>query len=437
MTKILFLSLLPLLPKVSKTPFSLILLIIFLRPITASSIFSTFTSNFFYLDNISYTLIILNLWITALIIIASLKITKSTNSNLFLTTIITLLISITLAFSIKSPLTFYFTFEFTLIPTLFLILKWGYQPERLQAGTYFIIYTITASLPLLLNILFTPIQTQEFSLIQDSLPSNVNFWWSLSLFIAFLAKAPIFFLHLWLPKAHVEAPVAGSIILAGILLKLGTFGIIRIAITLPKLINTLKPSILAISLGGAAITSLICTRQQDIKSLIAYSSVAHIGLGLAGILSNSAWGWKASVIIIIAHGLSSSALFFMTRTAYEITNSRALIINKGILILAPAISTIWFLIIATNMGAPPFLNLAAEIPLIASSIFLSLVTILPLSILRFFTVMFNLILYVSINHGRPFLITYTPIYNIKFITTPIIHFIPLILLTPILDYTTF
>lgn len=427
----------PLLPSISKKPFSIIILIILLRPIIASSIFINYTSNLFFIDNISFTLIILNLWITALIIIASLKITKSTQRNLFISSIIALLISVTLAFSIKSPLTFYFTFEFTLIPTLFLILKWGYQPERLQAGTYFIIYTITASLPLLLNILITPIQSQEFSIISTHLSPSINFWWSISLFIAFLAKAPIFFLHLWLPKAHVEAPVAGSMILAGILLKLGTFGIIRLALTIPNLINSIKPLILAVSLGGAAITSLICSRQQDIKSLIAYSSVAHIGLGIAGILSNSAWGWKASVIIIIAHGLSSSALFFITRTAYEISNSRALIINKGILIFAPAISTIWFLIIATNIGAPPFLNLGAEIPLIASSIFISLISIFPLAILRFFTVIFNLILYVSINHGRPFLLTHTPIYNIKFISIPMIHFIPLVILTPILDYTTF
>nr|AUW35232.1 NADH dehydrogenase subunit 4 [Dinophilus gyrociliatus] len=437
MLKIIMLALLPLLPNISKSPFTLIILMMLMTPMVAMNMFSNYTSNMFFMDNMSFTLIILNLWITALMIMASLKITKSKNSSLFIVTIMALLTSVTLAFSMKSPLTFYFTFEFTLIPTLFLILKWGYQPERLQAGSYFIIYTMTASLPLLLNILMTPIQSQEFSMIQTSLSPSINFWWSISLFMAFLAKAPMFFLHLWLPKAHVEAPVAGSMILAGILLKLGTFGMMRLAMTIPNLINSIKPLILAISLTGAAITSLICTRQQDMKSLIAYSSVAHMGMGLAGILSNSAWGWKASVVMMIAHGLSSSALFFMTSTAYEMSNSRALIINKGILMFAPAMSMMWFLIIATNMGAPPFLNLGAEIPLIASSLFMSLWTSLPLAILSFFTVMFNLMLYVSMNHGSPFLMTNSPLYNIKFISIPLIHFIPLLLLMPMLDYTTF
>ena len=156
--------------------------------------------------------------------------------------------------------------------------------------------------------------------------------------IGFLVKLPIFSTHLWLPKAHVEAPIAGSIVLAAILLKLGGYGLARMATLFQNIVSSTSSLLIRISITGAVATRLICMRQPDLKSLIAYSSVGHIGLILTGILSNSAWGISGSLIIIVAHGLSSSALFIIANLSYEITHTRSIFLTKGLITINPTIT---------------------------------------------------------------------------------------------------
>ena len=353
------------------------------------------------LDNISAILIILTLWITPLVIAASQNIsTKRLGPDFFIFNVVSLTLVLVLAFSVSHMFSFYILFEASLIPTLLIIIKWGYQPERLNAGMYLMLYTITASLPLLAGI-----ATQSFKYFSYHLgftlyayTRHTSIVW-LMINLAFIVKLPLFVFHLWLPKAHVEAPVAGSMVLAAVLLKLGGYGMLRVIYIIPPISFSLKMFLVSLSLWGGIITSLICTRQQDMKSLIAYSSVGHISLVIAGVLANVQWGLWGAVAIIISHGLLRSALFASADICYSISNSRRLLINKGLNIAIPTMSILWFVICAANIAAPPSCNLIAEIILITCATITTKLALIPLGVIRFTAAAYSLTLYVRINHG--------------------------------------
>nr|QNJ33898.1 NADH dehydrogenase subunit 4 [Alitta succinea] len=367
--------------------------------ISYASILPSSINNMCSLDHMSNMLIILTMWIMPLVITASQNILINKNEQGFMTNIIALTMILIFAFLTSNLFSFYIMFEASLIPTLFIIMKWGYQPERLQAGLFLMLYTITASLPLLMAIAtqFNNKINNMFFPINSFSSYSMTLW--LVMNMAFMVKLPLFVFHLWLPKAHVEAPVAGSMILAAVLLKLGGYGMLRAMYLIPPIQHPMKFYIMSLTLWGGMITSLICVRQQDLKSLIAYSSVGHMSLVMAGVLSNTHWGLWGAIAMMIAHGLLSSALFASADMAYYYSNSRSLIMNKGMNIMIPTMSMMWFMMAAANMAAPPSCNLMAEIMLITCSTVTTKVMIIPLGIMSFVAAAYSLTMYVSMNHG--------------------------------------
>lgn len=357
-------------------------------------------SYFMGCDVISWGLILLSLWICVLIFIAREKVFKyNVKITWFSFIILFLLLILVLTFSSINLFIFYLFFERSLIPTFFLILGWGYQPERLQAGFYLLFYTLLASLPLLLGILFSWGAMGSLNYIYIN---NYNFDLNLLYFcliLAFLVKIPIFLVHLWLPKAHVEAPVSGSIILAGVLLKLGGYGLLRVYFLIQRISINLNLIWYTVSLVGGVLIRLVCLCQTDMKSLIAYSSVAHIGIALAGLITLTVWGYLGSYTLIIGHGLCSSGLFCLSNIVYERVGSRRLFINKGILNFIPRLALFWFLLCSRNMAAPPSLNLLGEVILLNRIIRWAWLRILILSFLSFFSAAYSLYLFSYSQHG--------------------------------------
>jgi NADH-quinone oxidoreductase subunit M len=251
---------------------------------------------------------------------------------------------------------FYIFWEFTLVPMYFLIGIWG-GPNRLYAAIKFFLYTMAGSILMLLAILWLGLQGGTFSLPEliatSVIPQGIQFWLFLAFAAAFAIKVPMWPLHSWLPDAHVEAPTAGSVILAGVLLKMGTYGFLRINIPLfPEASIQLAPWIAALAVVGIIYGALVSYAQKDVKKLVAYSSVSHLGFVMLGLFALNPLGIQGSILQMVNHGISTGALFLIVGMIYERRHTRDLSAFGGLWTVMPVYAVLTLIVALSSMALP-------------------------------------------------------------------------------------
>ncbi|MBV6467106.1 MAG: NAD(P)H-quinone oxidoreductase chain 4 1 [Anaerolineales bacterium] len=251
---------------------------------------------------------------------------------------------------------FYIFWEFTLVPMYFLIGIWG-GPRRIYAALKFFLYTMAGSILMLLAILWLGIQGKTFSLpdliAAGGIPANIQLWLFLAFAAAFAIKVPMWPLHSWLPDAHVEAPTAGSVILAGVLLKMGTYGFLRFNIPLfPEATIKAAPWMALLATIGIIYGAAVSYAQSDVKKLVAYSSVSHLGFVMLGLFALNAQGISGAILQMINHGLSTGALFLLVGMVYEQTHTREFKVYGGLWKVMPIYGTLMLIVALSSMGLP-------------------------------------------------------------------------------------
>ncbi len=270
-------------------------------------------------------------------------------------------------------LLFYFFWEAMLIPMYFLIGIWGHE-RRIYAAVKFILYTMAGSAFMLVGILvmyfyhYHLTGAFSFDLLSWNtmeLPFKLQFWLFLAFFVAFAIKVPLFPFHTWLPDAHVEAPTAGSVILAGVLLKMGTYGLLRFCIPLfPVATLQLLPYVCTLALIGIIYGGLVAMVQPDMKKLVAYSSVAHLGYVVLGLFVLNPQGMVGGLLQMVNHGLSTGALFLMVGMLYERRHTRLIEDFGGIAKVMPAYFAFFLIVTLSSIGLPMLNGFVGEFNII-------------------------------------------------------------------------
>ncbi len=255
---------------------------------------------------------------------------------------------------------FYIFWEFSLVPMYFLIGIWG-GPRRIYAAIKFFLYTMAGSILMLLAILWLGVQGRSFSLhtlltesnITQNIPPNIEIWLFLAFAIAFAIKVPMFPFHSWLPDAHVEAPTAGSVVLAGVLLKMGAYGFLRFNLSLfPHASVRLAPWIAAVAVIGIIYGAITSFAQSDMKKLVAYSSISHMGFVMLGIFALNVNGLEGAILQMVNHGISTGALFLVVGMIYERLHTRLMSAFGGLWSVMPVYAVIGLIVTLSSMALP-------------------------------------------------------------------------------------
>lgn len=263
---------------------------------------------------------------------------------------------------------FYIFWEFTLVPMYFLIGIWG-GAQRMYAAVKFFLYTMAGSVLMLLAILWLGIYQGSFSVpdlvVLGGIPPQVQVWLFLAFAAAFAIKVPMWPLHSWLPDAHVQAPTAGSVILAGVLLKMGTYGFLRFNIPLfPQAALKLAPWMALFSVIGILYGAAVSYYQRDVKKLVAYSSVSHLGFVMLGLFALNPQGVQGGILQMINHGISTGALFLLVGIIYERRHTREMDDFGGLWKVMPVYGTLTLIVTLSSMGLPGLNGFAGEFPIL-------------------------------------------------------------------------
>jgi len=259
-------------------------------------------------------------------------------------------------FCILDLLLFYIFFESVLIPMYLIVGVWGSRERKIRAAYFFFLYTLLGSVLMLLSILYIYYQvgTTDYEVLLSFIfsPTEQKIIW-LSFFMSFATKVPMVPVHLWLPEAHVEAPTAGSVILAGVLLKLGTYGFIRFSFPLlPEACFYFTPFVYALSAAGIVYASFTAIRQTDFKRIIAYTSVAHMNLVMVGLFSFNVIGIEGAILQSLSHGFVASALFLIIGVVYDRHHTRMVKYYGGLVHTMPLYVMIFLFFTMANIGLP-------------------------------------------------------------------------------------
>jgi NADH-quinone oxidoreductase subunit M len=315
------------------------------------------------IDGISLLLVVLTTFLTPIALLASWDSIRIRLKG-FVALMLLLEVGTLGVFMSLDLFLFYVFWEFMLIPMYFIIGIWGGQ-ERIYAAVKFFLYTMAGSLLMLVAIIwlgyyastqphgFFTTNLLELYRIAPGIPMNVQTWMFLAFTLSFAIKVPIFPLHTWLPDAHVQAPTAGSVILAGVLLKMGTYGLVRFSLPLfPYATFTMLPYVAVLAIIGIIYGALVSMVQADIKKLVAYSSVSHLGFVVLGIFALTEEGMQGSVIQMVNHGLSTGALFLLVGMIYDRRHTRLIKDFGGLARQMPVYATFFMIVMLSSAGLP-------------------------------------------------------------------------------------